>query len=595
MPTAEIREIDFRQHVAQNGQHLMWFLGAGASRSSGLPTATDVIWDLKLRYYCAQENQDVVAHDVSNRAIQSRIQSYMDSKGFPPLWDPKEYSFYFELLFGNDYAAQQRYLNDALSTEKISSTIGHRALAALLHMGLARIVFTTNFDQVVESAYSAISGKHLSTFHLEGSYAALDALNAGRFPFYAKVHGDFQYQTLKNLAADLQHNDREIQKCLVAAASRFGMIVSGYSGRDDNVMAMFRDSIEQNNAFPHGLYWTVPRISWIETPVRSLMDYAHRKGIKGGIVETGTFDEMLTKIWRLVADKNAEIDGKVRSATARAVRIPLPPVSTKFPLVRTNALLITAAPSACGAISYDGAVDTGELKKAMFEKQLACSACYTDRVLFWGDGNSLAEIYEPSRVKSVAGFPITDLIGMINSSTYFKSMLEQTVATALTSRQCLSLRKQGNTWYAISNHEELESISLKPLRDALARKDRDGRLLQNGVVNGRVPGLRDVFWAEAVSLKIEERNGKLWLLLRPDIWISPNKKREEATSFLAKRKLYRYNYQAYELLSAWIEVLLGGVGKGDATVVAYTDSVYPAQFQISMRSAFSGRGDGYDY
>ena len=84
MSAPEIKEIDFRQHVAQTGQQLMWFLGAGASRSSGLPTATDLTWDLKLRYYCAKENQDVVAHDVSNRSIQARIQAYMDSKGFPP-------------------------------------------------------------------------------------------------------------------------------------------------------------------------------------------------------------------------------------------------------------------------------------------------------------------------------------------------------------------------------------------------------------------------------------------------------------------------------------------------------------------------------
>lgn len=384
MPVLEIKEIEFRQHVAQNGQHLMWFLGAGASRSSGLPTATDLTWDLKLRYYCAQENQDIVAHDVSNRAVQARIQSYMDSRGFPPLWDSKEYSFYFELLFGKDYAAQQKYLSKALATEKVSSTIGHRALAALLHLGLARIIFTTNFDEVVESAYASISGKSLTTFHLEGSYAALDALNAEKFPFYAKVHGDFRYQTVKNLTEDLIHNDREIQKCLVAAAVRFGMVVSGYSGRDGNVMTMFREAIEQNNSFPHGFYWTVPRISRVEAPVRELMDYAHSKGIKGGIVETGTFDEMMAKIWRLVAIKNPSVDSKVRSATAKPVNIPLPSVGSAYPMLRTNALTISSFPNICGAIDYDGALDIGKLKDVLFEKQLPCSFCYTDRVLFWG-------------------------------------------------------------------------------------------------------------------------------------------------------------------------------------------------------------------
>ena len=590
MPVPEIKEIDFRQHASQTGKQLMWFLGAGASRSSGLPTAIDLIWDLKLRYYCAQENQDVVAHDVSNRSVQARIQAYMDSRGFPPLWDPAEYSFYFELLFGKDYAAQQNYLNTALATEKISSTIGHRALAALLHLGLARIIFTTNFDEVVESVYASITGKNLTTFHLEGSYAALEALNAERFPFYAKVHGDFRYQTVKNLTDDLLHNDREIQQSLVAAAVRFGMIVSGYSGRDGNVMAMFREAIDQNNAFPHGLFWTVTRISRVEAPVRELMDYAHSKGIKGGIVETGTFDEMLAKIWRLVAEKNPEIDAKVRSATVKPVKIPLPPVGTAFPMLRTNALQIIGFPHTCGMIDYDGALDIGQLKSVLIEKRPTCSVCHTDRILFWGDGKELAKIYEPDRVKSISSFEIDDLVRAINASTYLKSMVEQTVATALVADKPLLLRKQGKTWYAITQHKEADSDALKPLRDALSRTDRDGKL-HKGFVNGQVFGLKDVYWAEAVSLKVEERNGQLWLLLQPDVWISPNKMREEATDFLYKKKINRWNKQASDLLSAWIEILLGGIGKGGASVTAYKDTEHPAQFQISMRSAFSRKSD----
>jgi hypothetical protein len=36
-----------------------------------------VIWDLKLKYYCAQENQDVKAHDVNNKAVKNKIQSFL--------------------------------------------------------------------------------------------------------------------------------------------------------------------------------------------------------------------------------------------------------------------------------------------------------------------------------------------------------------------------------------------------------------------------------------------------------------------------------------------------------------------------------------
>ena len=36
-------------------QNFAWLLGAGASATAGLPTATDVIWDLKRRYYRQEE------------------------------------------------------------------------------------------------------------------------------------------------------------------------------------------------------------------------------------------------------------------------------------------------------------------------------------------------------------------------------------------------------------------------------------------------------------------------------------------------------------------------------------------------------------
>jgi hypothetical protein len=79
--------------------------------------------------------------------------------------------------------------------------------AALLDAGLSRVVFGTNFDEVLERAYAIVAAKTLTAFHLEGAYAALDALNAEEYPLYAKVHGDFRYQSLKNLPADLIKND----------------------------------------------------------------------------------------------------------------------------------------------------------------------------------------------------------------------------------------------------------------------------------------------------------------------------------------------------------------------------------------------------
>ncbi|WP_129778643.1 SIR2 family protein [Peristeroidobacter soli] len=584
MAAPELTEIEFLRHVIQAGPHLMWFLGAGASRSSGLPTATDIIWDLKRKLYCLEQNQDVRDHDAANKAVQTRIQGYMDSRGFPPLWDPREYSFYFERTFGNDYAAQQKYLNDALSTQRISSTIGHRALAALLCMDRARLVFTTNFDEVVETAYSAMAGKNLATFHLEGSYAALEALNGDQFPFYAKVHGDFRYQSVKNLSKDLLSNDQELQKCLVAAATRFGLIMAGYSGRDGNVMSMLRAAIDQNNAFPHGLFWTAPKISGVAQNVRELMDYAHSRGIKCGLVQTGTFDEMLSKIWKNIEKRPKELDEKVRTAIAKPVSIALPTPGSRYPMLRTNALRIAKLPESCGTIEYDGEIVMGDVRSAAFNARPDCTLAYTDRLLFWGGAGELAKVLDATKIRKVENYEFENLIDSVDNSGTMKSFVEETIAIAAVRDKPVYLRKDDRTWYAVVKHDAATQDIYEPLRKALGYR---GSLAP---VSGKVFGLQDVYWAESVSMRIEERNGALWLMLRPDVWISPLKERENAEDFLRARKLKRYNTQAFDMLSAWIQILLGNIGQGQTVAIsAFPASDYSAKFEISTRTAYSKR------
>jgi hypothetical protein len=90
-------------------------------------------------------------------------------------------------------------------------------------------------------------------------------------------------------------------------------------------------------------------------------------------------------------------------------------------------------------------------------------------------------------------------------------------------------------------------------------------------------------------MRLEERNGQLWLLLRPDVWISPDAPRQEARDFLRARKIYRYNNKSNALLSEWINLLLGHVGGAGATVVSFPGSDQPCTYEVSTRSAYSRR------
>ena len=566
----------------------MWFLGAGTSRTAGLPTATDIIWDLKRRYYCLHENQDFQSHDINNNNIRRKIQEYMDSQGFPALWSPEEYSFYFRLTFDDDYCAQQTYIQEALSNEKVSLNIGHRALAALLEMGQTRIVFTTNFDDVLETAYAEVSGKNITPFHLEGSYAALAALNAERFPIYAKIHGDFRYKSIKNLEADLLSNDSEIQKCFLAATVRSGLIVCGYSGRDNNVMTMFRQAIDQNNAFPHGLFWTVPRIKGVSDSVIELIDYARQEGIHAHLVETGTFDEMLSKFWRQLKDKPQALEAKVRTASIGGVSIPLPTPGKQYPILRTNALPVIKAPTSCGMVELKTSMAFADLKEKIFERRPDAVLKYTDKILFWGDENEIVKILPKNEIKVIQRHEFNDAAQSVADSTLLKSFFEEGLAKALIQDKPLILRRKKNrTYFIVVRSGAVDENIFAPLRDVLGFKGKPG------YITGRVPGLPDATWAEAISIRLEERGSMLWVMLRPDIWVTPLDKRQDAREFLRKRRLYRYNNKSYNLLDAWIGILLVSVGtRAGVNISCYKDEEYSGVFEVGTRTAYS-RGGAY--
>src|SRR5690348_5013496 len=67
---------EFTGRFCAKPQNFAWFLGAGASATAGLPTATDILWDMKRRYFCREENQEISRQDLQNEAVRAKIQAY---------------------------------------------------------------------------------------------------------------------------------------------------------------------------------------------------------------------------------------------------------------------------------------------------------------------------------------------------------------------------------------------------------------------------------------------------------------------------------------------------------------------------------------
>jgi hypothetical protein len=227
-----------------------------------------------------------------------------------------------------------------------------------------------------------------------------------------------------------------------------------------------------------------------------------------------------------------------------------------------------------------------ELKDKVWEHQPNAILTYTDQILFWGDSNEIFKILEKEKIKAVKDYNFDDSIVCVMQSGIIKSFFDEAVARSLCHEKPLLLRRRNKTYYAVVNHDEVKNPLLQPLKDAL------GYQRKPGYITGSVTGLNKVFWAEALSIKLEERNGSLWLLIRPDIWITPLSERENASDFLYTKKIRRYNNQSYQLLDAWIRVLFGFIGTGqEVQILCFPDSAYSPTFSVNTRTAFSrGRG-----
>lgn len=570
-------------------QNFAWFLGAGTSRSAGLPTAGDVIWDLKRQIYCNEENQEIARQDIQNEAVRQRIQDFFDARGYPLPWSDEEYSTYFEKMFGEDREQQRRYLKAMLDERKVSLSVGNRVLGALMSAGLTRMVFTTNFDSVVEKAVAEVAGESLSAFHIEGSRAANDALNNEEFPIYCKLHGDFRYDSIKNLSADLARQNDELAACVTNAGARFGFVVAGYSGRDESIMKLFHGVLDGGNPFPHGLYWTGLKGSPVPPAVQELLEKAAAKGVNARYVEIETFDALMLKLWRNIDQKPQTLDAKVSKTGAASVNLPLPAAGGGKPLLRFNALPVRALPPRCLALTFKSHKEWADLRQARHDTEGRLILTRADEVWCWGTREMVAEhfgdeLLSESEVELPADFGAPE-------NLHVKGFLEEAICAAISRhRPLLSRISRGSAHLIVDPHTE-DRGALDPLSDV------------TGKTSGIVPGLfsavtdehpqaEQVRWSEAARISLDIRDGSVWLLIDPDVWIWPARSRQDAADFLSNRRRDRMNSKYNALLSAWVKLILGTEERGAEVTLSVNDSADPAEnpaFLIGSRTAFSRR------
>ena len=217
-----------------NEKRYCFILGAGASKSSGIPTGEEMarLWhDELVKSNTAQELQDLKRR-LKVRSITPSSKNYFDL---------------YALRFFPRYSNGSAYLERTL--ELAQPSLGYYPLATLLASKKYsnNLVITTNFDSLVEDALFIYTEKRPLVINHE---LLTDYINFNtKRPIVAKLHRGLFFDPF-NRADQVNGLSDAWKKVLQEAFKAYTPVVIGYAGGDHSLMSFLSDEAELD-----GLYW----------------------------------------------------------------------------------------------------------------------------------------------------------------------------------------------------------------------------------------------------------------------------------------------------------------------------------------------------
>lgn len=621
IPTMTARE--FATAFALRPNLVAWFLGAGASAASGIPTGYTMIRDFKTEIFARHEN-------ISKREIDSGDQVWIDRMDqffrrtaiLPPDGDPNEYAAAFEMVYPQERHRRQ-YIADKVSLG--TPCYGHKVLGAMMAAGKVDCVFTTNFDPLMEEAASAANqllapaDQHKPTVAaIDSGQRAMRCLNESDWPLVAKLHGDYQSTLMKNTWAELEKQDDAMEHVLVEAGKRFGLVFVGYSGRDASVMQALTAVLKYTSPFPNGLYWVIGTPSKLLPAVTEFLTAAHHAGVDVQIVECPTFDELASDVLKHVDLPKVLFDAVDKGRPApRLVRVNLPAGKAQdFPVLRYSALLVDSLPRVARRVVLSQAMSTPEARALLKANECRARVAAVGRELavFGKDEEVVAAL------ASVGG----QLAGTVELNPIQDSWALGLLYEALT--KALSRKRPLMPRYKRVGHS-LVVAGPREGEDASKARERELSLAQlraayEGNLIGNVPKL-DFPFHEGVDLKLELIEDRWWCGFEPYTFVdiprdyfeqaAPNetsageqdalglpferKGGDPAGDWRRERWATKYNKQWGAIINAWAKLLtasdeemctLRAFGLADGEGV-------DAVFTVSKVTAWSRPGHPHPY
>ena len=284
------------QHTQRIDRPFCFILGAGVSRSSGIPTGDELakVWlqelfeaenfgGLSVDEWAKPERLGIEKFDLANLALF-----------YPQL---------YRLRYGDHEQAGYAFLESQMEGKEPS--YGYSVLSYLLSETSHRVVITTNFDNLVADALSI----HSSRFPLVIGHDALAQYAAVelRRPLVAKIHGALGFSP-KSQPDEISALSEGWRSALGRILERYTPIVIGYEGNDGSLMG-FLQSLPAH--IPDRVLWCVYAPGANASECLNLVSEDVRKYVRsrrGRFIPIKGFDELMARLLTKLREKGSVPD-----------------------------------------------------------------------------------------------------------------------------------------------------------------------------------------------------------------------------------------------------------------------------------------------
>ena len=300
------------------------FLGAGASISSGVKSSSAMVNEWKRKVYDEEKTKKSSTdnlgmscgdeHAAPGNDKSGTNNTSSDDDGFKR-WKEKEFDLWRSKKEAqskidrndSDYGALFSYFvakpaERQLYIEKLIKDVrpafGYLYLAGLISDKRFNRILTTNFDELLSDALIHYYEARPVVYSFDSAVAG--ARMAGKRAKIIKLHGDYLYDNIKNIRNEVHALEENMERKLYESCKDAGLVVIGYSGNDESIMAPLRDMLRKPGYLTLGLHWCLYR-----NPVTSELEIGEElkrlaSSYRGDIYfyEISTFDELMEKIFR---------------------------------------------------------------------------------------------------------------------------------------------------------------------------------------------------------------------------------------------------------------------------------------------------------